>query len=110
LFWTLCRADFEMRDRAYSGPEVDVWSCGIILFGMLVGDLPFQGDLNEICEEVRRGEYKVPKHVSDLASDLISKMLEVNPLKRITVQQIKWVKLISLILNTDLLQRTPLLP
>jgi serine/threonine protein kinase len=74
----------------YSGPEVDIWSCGVILYIMLVGDYPFNGeDMRDVVSAIKRGRFAIPHMVSLEAKDLLLKMLVINPVERITLQRIK---------------------
>jgi calcium-dependent protein kinase len=68
--------------------KCDVWSIGVILFMLLIGRPPFYGSTDsETLELVCKGEYKIEAKISDLAQDLISKMLIVDPKKRISVEE-----------------------
>ena len=73
----------------YDGRSSDVWSCGIILFALLAGYLPFDDvDLVSVLEKVKLAKYKVPRGINPMAKDLISKMLQKNAEARITIPQI----------------------
>jgi len=75
---------------AYRGPEADVWSCGVMLFAMVAGFLPFQVASNaDVVGGTDYGGYKTPRHFSMDVKDLISHMLTVDPDQRISVPQIK---------------------
>uniref|UniRef100_A0A7S1KQL4 non-specific serine/threonine protein kinase n=1 Tax=Percolomonas cosmopolitus TaxID=63605 RepID=A0A7S1KQL4_9EUKA len=78
-----------IKDRGYSGFQADVWSCGVILYVMIAGYLPFEDDtMQGLFQKIEGGQFSFPKHFSPEVRKLISKMLVVNPKKRISVQQI----------------------
>ncbi|KAH8741219.1 hypothetical protein FG386_000126 [Cryptosporidium ryanae] len=77
--------------KAYSGPEIDIWSCGVILYVLLCGALPFDDEnVTYLFNKIRHGIFTIPGYVSDLGRSLILKMLTVDPSLRITYKEIRY--------------------
>ncbi|KAJ2829310.1 hypothetical protein IWW50_000933, partial [Coemansia erecta] len=73
----------------YTGPEVDIWSMGVVLFFMLTGKTPFQGEmLHDVYAQILKGAYDEPDFLSADARELFAKIFVVDRTKRITMQGI----------------------
>ena len=75
-----------LKREGYNGFKSDVWSCGVVLYVMLTGQLPFHGaNTQELLQLILTGTYEVPKDLSPGCLDIIRKMLEVDPEKRLSI-------------------------
>jgi len=91
-----CYAAPEMiAGKKYHGSTVDVWSCGVVLFAMVCGYLPFE-DANTaiLYKKILHGDFTVPSWVSSDCKELIKSILRTDPKSRFTIDDIrkhKWM-------------------
>jgi 5'-AMP-activated protein kinase catalytic alpha subunit len=83
-----------LQGKGYEGFAVDLWSAGVVLFAMVYGTVPFKASsMSELHKLIIKGSYSLKEDVSEDCRNLISKLLEANPKKRLTIPEIlchKW--------------------
>ncbi|XP_063063412.1 serine/threonine-protein kinase SIK2 isoform X2 [Engraulis encrasicolus] len=76
--------------QQYEGPQLDIWSMGVVLYVLVCGALPFDGpSLPVLRQRVLEGRFRIPYFMTEDCEHLIRRMLVLDPSKRLTVAQIK---------------------
>ncbi|XP_075398364.1 serine/threonine-protein kinase SIK1 isoform X2 [Tenrec ecaudatus] len=93
--------------KEYEGPQLDIWSLGVVLYVLVCGSLPFDGpNLPTLRQRVLEGRFRIPFFMSQDCESLIRRMLVVDPAKRITIDQIKqhrWIQAEAMLLQPSCL-------
>eukprot|EP00397_Hematodinium_sp_SG-2012_P003099 GEMP01003107.1.p1 GENE.GEMP01003107.1~~GEMP01003107.1.p1 ORF type:complete len:1003 (+),score=189.00 GEMP01003107.1:58-3066(+) len=86
-----CYAPPEMIDgKQYVPSASDIWSCGVVLFALVCGYLPFEEETTpQVYVKIKEGDFDIPFFVSPAGKDLMLRILEVDPAKRATFEEIK---------------------
>ena len=96
-----CYAAPEMiAGHKYRGPVADIWSIGVILFALVCGHLPFEDpNTSNLYRKILSGEYRTPKWISPEVKDLIRRILETDPNRRLTIPEVRqhpWCMMVPL--------------
>ncbi|CAG9328511.1 unnamed protein product [Blepharisma stoltei] len=94
-----CYAAPEMIAGKRYGNKVDLWSCGIILFALICGHLPFEDpNTSQLYKKILSGNYNCPRWVGNEARDLLKRLINTSPDERWTIDMVRrhqWFNLYS---------------
>jgi len=83
--------------KKYNGLMADIWSCGVILYAMICGYLPFEDDnTNILYKKILKGAFELPDFLSKNAKDILKKILNTDPATRYTIEDIRkhpWISI-----------------
>lgn len=78
-----------LKAQPYTGPEVDIWSFGIVLYVLVCGKVPFDDENSSILhEKIKKGKVDYPSHLSIEVISLLTRMIVVDPLRRATLKNV----------------------
>ena len=105
-----------LSGKNYNGLNVDIWSSGIVLYAMICGYLPFEDKNNDnLYKKIKEGYFETPDFISDNAKDFLHRIINIDPDKRYSIEQIKshpWFNIINpkIYMNEGLLITTFIVP